>query len=176
MEEIWKNIKGYSNYMVSNKGNVKSLNYRRTGREKILKPSVDKIGYMFIGLHKNGVQKNYLVHRLVAKAFIQNQSNLPQVNHKDENKQNNCVENLEWCDQKYNNNFATRTERMVEKMSKPILQINKTTNEIIAEYPSLREVERQLGISNSTISKCCNNKLHYNTAGGFKWQYKRRNF
>ena len=160
MEEEWKVIKGYPNYMVSNKGNVKSLNYRHTGREKMLKLSVNNKGYLIVKLYKNRKLKNLRVNRLVAEAFISNPNNYQQVNHKNEIKDDNRVENLEWCDAKYNNNFG--------KCSKPVLQIDKTTNKLIAEYPSLREVERQLGISH--ISECCLGKR--NTAGGFKWKFK----
>ena len=175
MQEEWKEIKGYPNYMVSNKGNVKSLNYRHTGREKMLKLSVNKRGYLDVKLCKNGKHKNFRINRLVAEAFIPNPNDYPCVNHKNEIKDDNRVENLEWCDAKYNNNFGTRKERVAEKQingkcSKPVLQIDKTTNKLIAEYPSLREVKRQLGINHTSISQCCNGKR--NTAGGYKWQYK----
>ena len=188
MEE-WKVIKDYPNYMVSNMGQVKSLNYNHTGIEKIMKPSVSKRGYLLICLRKNRKVKYFKVHRLVAQAFIPNPNDLPQVNHKNEIKDDNKVENLEWCDAKYNSNYGTRNKRVVEAKkgiklseetknkiseakSKPVLQIDKNTNEVIAEYPSLREVERQLGINNSNVSRCCNNKPHHNTAYGFKWKYK----
>ena len=180
--EIWKEIKDYPNYMVSNLGRVKSLGrwvykeYRgkRWQIEKILKPSVDKDGYLFVCLWKNGKLKYFRIHRLVAQAFIQNPNNLPQVNHKNEMKVDNRVENLEYCDAKYNINYGTRNERIAEKttngkLSKQVLQMDKT-NKIIAEYPSLREVQRQLGINNAHISQCCNGKQ--NTAGGYKWKYK----
>ena len=121
-------------------------------------------------MYKNRKLKNLRVNRLVAEAFISNPNNLPQVNHKNEIKDDNRVENLEWCDAKYNNNFGTRKERVAEKLSKPVLQINKTTNEIISEFPSTIEVKRQLGINHTSISQCCNGKR--NTAGGYKWQYK----
>lgn len=173
MEEIWKDIKEYPNYMVSNKGNVKSLNYRHTGREKMLKLSVNNKGYLIVKLYKNRKVKSFRLNRLVAEAFISNPNNYPCVNHKNEIKDDNRVENLEWCDAKYNNNFGTRKERVIEKQingkcSKPVLQINKNTNEVIAEFPSIKEVERQLGISH--ISECCLGKR--NTAGGYKWKYK----
>ena len=91
MEEIWKIIEGYPNYMVSNKGRVKSLNYHRERKEKIMENKKTKTGYLRITLNKNGKYKTFAVHRLVAEAFIPNPNNLPEVNHKDENKQNNFV-------------------------------------------------------------------------------------
>ena len=175
MEEEWKEIKGYPNYMVSNMGNVKSLGNNKTKKEKILKLSVDKIGYLFVGLCKNGVQKKYFVHRLVAQAFIQNPNNYSQVNHKDENKQNNYAQNLEWCDTKYNSNYGTRLERIAEKntnhpsYSKVVFQYDLNGN-FIKEWPSTMEVERRLGFANTHISACCLGKLKQSY--GFIWKYK----
>lgn len=175
MKEEWKEIKYYPNYMVSNMGRVKSLNYRRTGREKIMKPSKMNSGYLLICLRKNGVKKFYSLHRLVAMAFLPNPNNYPQVNHKDENKQNNCIKNIEWCDAKYNLHYGTARERTIKglinnsKISKPVIKMDKT-NKIIAEFPSIAEVQRQLGFSKSSISKCCLGKQK--TCGGYKWKYK----
>lgn len=171
MQEIWKDIKGYENiYQISNKGNVKSLNYKQTGREKILKPSVDKDGYLFVCLCKNRKVKPFKVHRLVAEAFISNPNNYPCVNHKNEIKDNNRLENLEWCTVKYNNIYNGRQKRIAEKLSKPVLKIDPISNEIVAEFPSIKEVERQLGYKQGNISKCC--KGNRKTVGGFKWRYK----
>ena len=112
--EIWRDIKGYEGiYQISNKGRVKSLNYRRTGKEKILKPGKTKPGYLCISLYKKGEKcKCFSIHRLVAQAFLPNPDNLPIVNHKDENKLNNNVENLEWCNSEYNLNYGNRNERV----------------------------------------------------------------
>ena len=171
MQEEWRDIKGYENmYQISNMGNVKSLNYKQTGREKIMKSLVDKDGYLFVCLCKNRKVKPFKVHRLVAQAFISNPNNYPCVNHKDENKQNNCVSNLEFCTVKYNNIYNGRQKRIAEKLSKPVLKIDPISNEIVAEFPSIKEVERQLGYNQGNISKCCKGKR--NTAGGFKWRYK----
>lgn len=111
--EIWKDIKGYEGlYQVSNYGNVKSLNYLRTGKERILKQGTRKGGYKRVALCNNGEMKFYLVHRLVAEVFLENPRNLPQVNHKDENSSNNHVSNLEWCTPKENSNYGTRNKRI----------------------------------------------------------------
>ena len=109
MEE-WKNVIGYEGlYEVSNKGNVRNVR-----RNKLLRLSKTKYGYIQVGLSKNGIRTMFQVHRLVAQAFIENSDNLPQVNHKDEDKTNNNVTNLEWCDAKYNNNYGTARIRAKE--------------------------------------------------------------
>lgn len=103
--EDWKDIKGYEGeYQISSCGRVRSLKTNR-----VLK--LYEGDYSRVCLCKNGVKKTWKVHRLVADAFIPNPDNLPEINHKDENKYNNCVENLEWCSKVYNNNYGTKTER-----------------------------------------------------------------
>ena len=115
MKEIWKDIKNFEGlYQVSNKGRVRSLDrisvncygMPRKLKGKILKPHLNVYGYLDIGLSNCGNGNIFKVHRLVADAFIPNPKNLPQVNHKDENKQNNCVENLEWCTNAYNVKYS----------------------------------------------------------------------
>lgn len=155
--EIWKNIEGYEEYQISTHGNVKSL---RFGKERILKPATNKKGYLRVILSKQGKLKGYLIHRLVAEAFIDNPNNYQQVNHRDEDKANNYIENLEWCTPKYNINYGTRTE----KISKQVLCI-----ETGVVYTSTHQVERQLGFSNSYISQCCNGK--YKQAYEYTWRY-----
>ena len=120
-KEIWKDIKGYEKlYQVSNLGKVRRIKFinNRTQKDKIkmLKLIKDKKGYLKINLWKNNKSKMFLVHRIVAETFILNPNNLPQVNHKDENKSNNCVENLEWCSQKYNNNYGNRLNNIRKKL------------------------------------------------------------
>lgn len=116
--------------------------------------------------------KNYLVHRLVAECFIPNPNGYKEVNHKDENKTNNTAENLEWCTRKYNMNYGTRTERVVEKRSKKVLQLT-LDGEVVNEWKSAKECVRN-GYDNSVVSKCCKNKYMYegnNIYKGFKWQW-----
>lgn len=104
--EIWKNINGWENmYQVSNLGRVKSLNYNRTNKEQIVKPYQRKDGYIQVCLCKNSKITTYKLHRLVAQAFIPNPNRLPEINHIDEDKTNNCADNLEWCNSKYNKNY-----------------------------------------------------------------------
>lgn len=117
--EVWKVLDfiGFDNYAISNWGRCKSLNFHRTGCEQILKPYKNKKGYLRVNLWKNGKCKKFQVHRLVALAFLPNSDNLPQVNHKDENPSNNRLDNLEFCDCKYNINYGTGLERRVKALT-----------------------------------------------------------
>lgn len=148
----WKIIEGYENYEVSNFGHV-----RRNG--KILKTFLDGGGYVNVQLCKNNRRKTFLVHRLVAIAFLPNSNNLPCVNHKDENKTNNCVDNLEWCDYSYNNTYNAinkrgTAKRVNGKMAKPVNQYD-LNGVFLRSWPSTMEIERSLGIRNTYVSKCC---------------------
>ena len=171
MEE-WRPSVGYEGlYEVSSMGRVRSVerivwNGRgyRTVQEKILKPKKAKGGYLQVHLNKDGKDKLYLVHRLVAIAFISNPDNLPQVNHKDENKENNCVSNLEWCSHEYNNNYGSRTQ----KTSKPVIAIDKVSG-LIIKFPSIMEASRVTGVSCGNIVHCCKGRYKY--AGDYFWQY-----
>ena len=164
IKEEWRDIEEYYGlYQISNLGRIKSLNYRRTGKEKILKP-VNTNDYFTIELCKEGNRKRHRVHRLVALHFIPNPNNYPMVNHRNEIKTDNQVGNLEWCDAKYNNNYGTRTERSAEKLSKQVLCI-----ETGVIYPSTHQVERQLGFRQQYISQCCNGK--YKQAYRLHWKY-----
>lgn len=114
-KQIWKDIPGYEGlYQVSNTGRVRSLNYNRTGKSKVRKQNTDKRGYKRVNLCKDGKNKIYSIHRLVALAFIPNPNNYPIINHKDENPSNNAVWNLEWCTQEYNINYGNCRKKMSE--------------------------------------------------------------
>ena len=177
MEEIWKDIKGYENlYQISNLGNVKSLNYRCTKKEKLLKLCKDSDGYLNVNLCKDGKSKTMKVHRLVAEAFLDNPYNLPQVNHINECKTDNRVENLEFCDNRYNINYGTRNERVSIAVSKANKNNIKLSKKVICVetnivYPSTRDIERQLGFYHNNISNCCKGKYGYKTVGNYHWRY-----
>lgn len=161
-DEVWKDIKGYEGkYKISNLGNVKSVK-----KQIILKPIIHKKGYLRVALYKKNKSKRYLIHRLVAEAFIENPNNYMEINHKDENKQNNNVSNLEWCSRSYNVNYGTRNK----STSKNINQYDMQGN-FIKKWESIKEVERQLGINNAHICQCCKQNERYKTAGGYIWRY-----
>lgn len=185
IKEEWKTIEGYENYQISSLGRVKSLNYGRTGKEKIIGIHKDKKGYIIYRLYRNGEIQQYKAHRLVASAFIPNPNNLPQVNHKDENKQNNCASNLEWCDAKHNNNYGTRNERVskshkgvrlskehiensAKARQKPIIQLS-LNGEFIKQWNSAKQAGKELNINASNFTNCCRGK--HNSAGKYKWKY-----
>lgn len=164
MIEEWREVPGYEGlYEVSDWGRI-----RRNG--KILKTRNNGHGYLHVDLCKNGLVKTINIHRLVALAFLQNPNNYPQINHIDEDKTNNAVENLEWCDAKYNSNYGTRNKRVSEKMSRPVLQFDLLGN-FIREWPSGLKAEEELGINHQSISSCCLGKK-YKSAGGFVWRFK----
>ena len=159
--EIWKDIKEYEGlYQVSNKGRVKSLNYGNKGEEIIMEASTDKDGYKILGLRKEGKKKMKKVHRLVAEAFISNPNNLPQVNHMDEDKSNNKVDNLEWCDAEYNTNYGTHNERVSKtktgkQIEKQRGKNNKRSKVIYYDgyiYYCARELSEHRGICRGNIS------------------------
>ena len=159
MEE-WKDIKDYEGkYQISNLGRVKSLNYNNTKKSKLLHQSLIN-SYYSVCLWKRGKGKQYRVHRLVAIHFIDNPLHLPEVNHKDENKLNNCVDNLEWCDSKYNCNYGMRNK----KLSKPVQCI-----ETGIVYPSILDAGKQTGINHTHLGDVVRGKRK--TAGGYHWRY-----
>ena len=166
--EIWRDIKDYEGlYQISNLGNVKSL-YRKCSKNGNRSIGTDNKGYKRLYLNKNGKRKSHRVHRLVASAFIPNDKNFPQVNHKDENKENNRVDNLEWCTNEYNNNYGTRSERQARTLRMELIGVD-TNSGLILEYDGVRVAERLGGFDSSAISKCCNGVLK--THKNFKWFY-----
>ncbi len=174
MEEVWKPVVGYEGlYQVSNLGRIKSTNYKTHKNEKILKLFKDYKGYLYVCLRKHGKAKFLKVHRLVLFAFMP-QTDLfkNQVNHINEIKTDNRLENLEWVTARENNVHGTRCKRVgianAKNKSKKVIQ--KTINgEIIKTWNSTREVERVLDFKSSGISKCCNGKIE--TYKGYKWYY-----
>lgn len=182
MEEIWKPIKGYEDrYQVSNFGRVRSkdmvlpcvvngIETTRVRRGVIRKSHIGHTGYHYILLRGGDKAKNCRVHRLVAEAFVPNPDNLPEVNHKDENKSNNRADNLEWCSSSYNHCYGTTIERAAAKIRRKVLQIGEN-GEVIHEYDSVTAAAKAVGVSSSLISKYCLNLKDYVTAKGYRWRY-----
>ena len=175
VSEIWKDIIGYEGYyQVSSLGRVRSLN--RTVRNhlgftfakgKVLS-GIPRNGYIRVQLFKDGKFKNYSIHRLVANAFVDNKNNMPEVNHKNEDKSDNRFNNLEWCSRKQNCNYGTRSERQSKKISKNILQLT-IDGHLIGNFKSAIEASRLLGFKSNHISECCNGIR--STSNGYKWRY-----
>lgn len=193
--EIWKDIAGYEGlYQVSNEGRVKSLEKNRhlgngakwIQAEKILKPRKNTKGYLQVALWKNRNYKNLNVHRLVAEAFISNPNNYPQVNHRDENKENNAVwvnedgsidqekSNLEWCTNEYNHNYGTRNERGCKGLKEHNIKKRKKVCQytidglLVKVWSSTCECGRN-GFCQSGVNSCCNGK--HKTHKGYMWKY-----
>lgn len=168
-KEIWKDIVGFEKrYMISNLGRVKSLKYRHHNKIEILKQE-DNFGYKRVCLFtKDGKRKHFRVHRLVATAFIPNPKKHKEINHKDENTGNNCVDNLEWCDRKYNINYGNRNEKSASKRRKVILQFDRENN-FIKKYNSIIELEKKFKFNRSNIIACAKGRI--STAYNFKWKY-----
>ena len=184
--ENWRNIPGYEDYEVSNYGRVRSLDrVDSRGRKlkgKELKQSVSKHGYKRVCLYKNGKAQSVRVHRLVAMAFLPNTNNLSCVNHKDENKANNHLSNLEWCTYKYNSNYGTVKERISKAMkgkqigaknprARKVMCIN---NSII--FDTVIEAAKYAGTYRSNIAKQIQGKIKYAgkdpvTGEPLTWQY-----
>lgn len=171
MGKMWKEMPDTDGkYLISTDGEVMAISRRvkfgnvyRWTKTKLLTPRDNGKGYLeleFLGKHR-------YIHRLVAEAFIPNPQNLPQVNHKDENKSNNCVENLEWCDRVYNTNYGTGIERSKEKrFGDRFVVINLDTGKV---YQTPKDASRETGIHNDSISRVCKGKSK--TAGGYRWRY-----
>jgi len=167
MKELWKDIPGYEGrYKVSNTGKVKSfLKNKENG--SVLVPEFAR-GYPSVGLCDGKRKKTVSIHRLVALAFVPNPHNYNEVNHKDENKQNNNADNLEWCSRAYNMSYKTARFRQGISASKKVEQL--TLDDIpIALYYSVPVAAKINNIDGSSILKCCNGRRKY--VGGYKWRY-----
>lgn len=162
MQEIWRDVKDYKGlYKISSNGRVWSCR-----QNKVLKLHTCQSGYWFIGLHKAGKVKSYKVHRLVAQHFIPNPNNLPEVNHIDEDKSNNGVDNLEWTTHKENCNHGTRIKRCADKHCKPVRCI-----ETGIIYRSATDAARELGINQGWIANCLSDKSRVISTKGLHWEY-----
>ena len=137
-----------------------------------MKPGKTSYGYLYVHLWKYGKAKFYYVHRLVASAFCENQEGYTEVNHRDEDKTNNCVENLEYCSRSYNLTYNDRAKRVGKKTSKPVIGIDKISG-LIVEFSSINEASRQTGINQGNIVSCCKGKLK--SCGEFYWMYANNN-
>ena len=178
MEE-WRDIAGYEGlYQVSNLGRIRSLDRyvpHKTFGTKFCKGVVmathqTNAGYLAVNLSKENKYTTIDVHRIVAQSFINNPDELPEVNHKDENKHNNAADNLEWCDNYYNAIYGTKLERQREKMSRQIIQYDRSGNPL-KEYESATQAEKEIsGKFTGAISKCINGRSK--TAYGYIWKYK----
>lgn len=160
MKEIWRDVKGYEGlYQVSNLGEVRSLPRNGTiNKIRIIKKFTDKYGYLYVSLNKCNQKKKKKLHRLIAEAFIPNPNNYPVVNHIDENKKNNNIDNLEWCSVKYNQNYSNY------KTFKKVKCLN--TGKM---YDSIKKASEDNGLDSSGISKVC--KGIRKSVGGLQFEY-----
>lgn len=166
MEVLWKSIPGYEGiYEVSNTGQVR-------GKNGIRKPQETWDGYQYVKLCRRGHEKKYKVHRLVALAFIPNPLGLAEINHRDENKRNNHVLNLEWCDRVYNDNYGSRNNRAAESIrkakQKSVSCYDKSGN-FICTFESAKEAGKEMNIAYSCITGCARGRRK--SAGGYIWKY-----
>jgi hypothetical protein len=162
---MWRPIVGYEGiYEISRLGEVRRI---KTGR--ILTGYAGRDGYRRVGLTVNSETKPFLLHRLLAIAFIPNPFNYPCVNHKDEDKSNNSLSNLEWCTYRYNLNYGTHNARANESRKKPISQYSKD-GKFIRDWNSVTDLRNETGMDITHVSSCCRGKRK--SANGFCWQYK----
>lgn len=164
--EIWKTMKEHNNYEISNYGKVRN---KKTGR--IRKTTINNKGYEQIIVYINKKPKTYYIHRLVASNFIENPNNYKEVNHLDENKLNNNVNNLEWCNGEYNLHYGTRVNRILkakEPTFKQIIQKDLQGN-VIRVWKSIREIQEKTNYNKQSIHYCCSGR--YKTSNGFIWKY-----
>lgn len=171
-KEIWKDIKNYEGlYQVSNFGRVRSV-YHEDSRGhhvkgRMLTGVLSGQGYFRVNLYRDGNMEHKLNHRLVASAFIPNPNEYPQINHRDENKENNRADNLEWCSALYNNTYGTRTERAEKSKERPIYVVSSSGHHYFFE--SARKAAELLGLDRSAVSKCLRGKRKYHGGFSFMW-------
>ena len=196
MEEIWKDIYFEENnkiidyrglYQISNLGRIKSLKRKYTTENRILKYHKNNSGYCYVDLCKNSETKRFLIHRLVAIHFIANPNNLSQVNHKNENKEDNCVENLEWCTHEYNQKYGTKSKRQSEKIkgrkasddtklkmsksrSKKVIQYDLNGN-IIKIWSSTKDICQNLNFKYNSFKYYLESKSKKEYYENFIWKY-----
>lgn len=183
MEEIWKPIEGFEErYEISNCGNVASLKYGGRDSWGLLVPKKNNKGYLWVELWKDKKRSCFLIHRLVAQAFLENENGYDIVNHKDENPLNNHVENLEWCTHLYNVRYSLKLHGKYRPRQKPksvrgkyrkandkrICQIAKT-GEIVKIWENFGEIKRTINKNEYGIRECCYGKRK--TAYGYGWQF-----
>lgn len=172
--EIWKDIPKYEGYyQASNLGNIRSISRVTVKNQKILgkilkKYANNRNGYETVTLGLDGKTKKVLVHRLVAEAFIPNPNNLPEVNHKDENKLNNRLENLEWCDRKYNTNYGTRNKKAAKKKFKAV-NMYTLDMKFIRRFESLKEAGEYVNGNPCNIAQNC--KQLSKSSYGYIWHW-----
>lgn len=170
--EVWRPVVGYEGrYEVSDFGRVRSLNYRmRQGRVHLLRPAKNPDGYLNVHLHALDGGKSLKVHRLVAQAFLQNPEHLPEVNHRNEIKDDNRAVNLEWCARDENMRYGTISKRISEMQSKPVVAIDLSTGTAAYRFSSA-EASRNGGFTPSEVSRCCRGARNRKTHGGYRWEY-----
>ena len=155
----------YNKYIVSDDGHVYSMDYNHTGQNKELTGYIDKDGYVII-LIRGAPKEKMRRSRLVAGCFIPNPDNLPQVNHKDANRQHDNVNNLEWCDNTYNQRYAS-LHGSFDAIKCTVIQYDKFGN-VVARYDSVCDAARSTGICRTNITACIGGRQ--NMAGGFIWK------
>ena len=166
IKETWKPVVGYEGYYeVSSAGDIRNI---RTNH--ILKSKVENNGYVRVHLSKNGIATSELLHRVVAKAFLDNPDEHKTVNHIDENKKNNDVSNLEWCDMSYQNKYGNGAVRRNEAKERPVVQMT-LDNDPVKVWGSITEASELLGLNPSTVVCVCKGKRRYKSTGGHKFKY-----
>lgn len=188
-EETWKPVVDYEGYYeVSNLGNIRSVSHLISGyvnggfrtyytKSSSLKHNISKVGYVMVSLSKQGKVKHFNLHRLVAKAFIPNPNNFPCINHKDEDKTNNNIKNLEWCTKKHNANWGSNPRRLSEMFAKKPPRHRKVSQytmdgKFVKTFYAASHAAKELRIGSGWIIACCRGTKGAKSAGGYKWKYE----